>query len=91
MHIEPENVADVTGRLADILDTSVELTDVDVEIVADVIDRVALVPKLPKDVCFQEPLLNSPSRPCDCVRACACNYFYERMNSELDGSECHVR
>ena len=51
VHIEPENVADVTDRLADILDTSVDLTDVDVEIVADVIGRVSLVPKLPEDVC----------------------------------------
>ena len=50
VHIEPENVADVTDRLADILDTSVDLTDVDVEIVADVIDRVSLVPILPQDV-----------------------------------------
>ncbi|XP_070192111.1 uncharacterized protein [Littorina saxatilis] len=50
VHIEPENVADVTDRLADILNTSVSLSDVDVEIVADVIDRVALVPKLPRDV-----------------------------------------
>ena len=51
VHIEQENVADVTDRLSDILDTSVELTDVDVEIVADVIGRVSLVPKLPEDVC----------------------------------------
>ena len=41
----------MTDRLSDILDTSVELTDVDVEIVADVIGRVSLVPKLPEDVC----------------------------------------
>ena len=51
VHIEQENVADVTDRLSDILDTSVELTDADVEIVADVIGRVSLVPKLPEDVC----------------------------------------
>lgn len=50
VHIEPENVADVTNRLERILTSTDQLTEVDVEAVAGVISRITVVPVLPVDV-----------------------------------------
>ncbi|KAK7493899.1 hypothetical protein BaRGS_00014781 [Batillaria attramentaria] len=61
--LSPGTVSGVSDRLAHILHSSEELTYGDVGIVADIVDRVALVPTIPPDVGLQ--LLQSVSRVLD--------------------------
>lgn len=50
VHVEPENMKDLTDRLPHLLNDTMVLTDADVDILADVIHRVMLIAKIPTDV-----------------------------------------